>query len=243
MQTLGIIGGVSWYSTAEYYRRINQKITQVLGLPHSARLMIATVDFADLLLWQKDSSMHLLREAFLAEGCKLKSAGCEAFIIASHTLSWLGTIIESDIGIKHISLYDAVFQKLKSLDAQRVGLTGTRYTMKDYRFRELYEKAGFEVCIPREPHQQRTAHIVYKELVHGVFLQESKLAFGACFDDLEEQKVDAIVLGCTEIGLLVRESEWPARHSQNKSAVPLVDLIEAHVNAAVSWMLRAKSIE
>ncbi|NBO37685.1 amino acid racemase [bacterium] len=238
VKTLGIIGGVSWHSSAEYYRQLNLSITRLRGQRHSARVVLSSLNFADLLSWQRDPNTHQLQRGFLAEGEKLQAAGCDAFIIASHTLSWLGESIESKIGLKHISLYDALFAKLHSLGVRRVGLTGTRDTLSAPRYRDSYERAGFEVIIPDEPHFTRTATIVYKELVNGIFQEKSKEEFDQCIAHLVAKKADAVVLGCTEIGLLVREREWPSSASADAARVPLVDLIDTHVSACAAWMLQ-----
>jgi aspartate racemase len=239
LRTLGIIGGVSWHSTAEYYKLINQRIAQILGQQQSARLVITSLNLADILSWQKEASTDRLVEAFLSEGQRLKAAGCNGFLIASHTLSWLGDLIESEIGLKHLCLYDALFRKLNSIKAQKIGLIGTRYTMKDARYREKYEDAGFTVLTPAEPHLTRVATIVYKELVRGIFRADSQSAFAECFEDLIAQNVDAIVLGCTEIGLLVTDRTWPAATSPDIRSVPLTDLIETHVTQSTEWILRS----
>lgn len=238
MKTLGIIGGVSWHSSAEYYRQLNEQVAVRKGQRHSARVVMTSIDFADLLAWQKDVSQEQLKTAFLKEGERLKDAGCGAFIIASHTLTWLGELIEAELGLKHISLYAALFNRLHTLGVQRVGLLGTRYTMSDQRYRDQYQQAGFAVVTPEEPHLTRTATIVYKELVNGVFRSESKLVFEECFEHLSAKKVGAIVLGCTEIGLLVREREWSPSQARGEYTVPLVDLIETHVAECVDWMIR-----
>lgn len=237
MQTLGMIGGVSWHSTAQYYKLLNEGIALKLGARHSARIVLSSIDFADLLEWQKDKSSKQLIDAFVAEGRRLKAAGCHGFVIASHTLAWLGDIVEAETGIKHISLYEATFNKLHSLNATRIGLTGTRYTMQDAHYRERYQKVGFEIVVPNQPHLTRTAAIVYTELVQGIFRPESRNVFNECFLDLVSQNVDAIVLGCTEIGLLVTEREFSFANSEKIVAVPLVDLIEANVTECLSWML------
>lgn len=240
MKTLGIIGGVSWHSSAEYYRQLNIKVAHRLGPRHSAKLVLSSIDFADLLSWQRDSDNSRLKSAFRAEVQRLKSAGCEAFVIASHTLSWLGDDLGADVGLKHIGLYDSLISRLRTLGVRRIGLTGTRYTMTDSRYRETYEAAGFEVITPFEPHLTRTATIVYKELVNGVFLPESKIEFIRCFENLVQNKAEAIVLGCTEIGLLIPERQMAfsiASHDGMSTSVPLIDLIETHVNACIDWAL------
>ncbi|MFZ9521268.1 MAG: aspartate/glutamate racemase family protein [Silvanigrellaceae bacterium] len=237
MRTLGIIGGVSWHSTAQYYKLLNESVARSLGHRHSARIVLSSVDFADLLEWQKDKTNKALIDAFLKEGQRLKAAGCQSFIIASHTLTWLGDIVEAEIGIKHISLYDSIFNKLRLLGATRVGLTGTRYTMQDPVYRAQYERAGFKIAIPHQPHLTRTASIVYNELVQGIFLPESMNEFAKCFENLVSQGVDAIVLGCTEIGLLISSREWASKTSSGTRSIPMLDTIETHATNCVGWML------
>jgi aspartate racemase len=189
-------------------------------------------------MWQKNPDENVLMQAFLAEGVRLKAAGCDGFIIASHTLSWLGDHIQSQLGLNHVSLYEALFKRLRRLGAKRVGLTGTRYTMGDAIYRSRYTEAGFDLQVPDEPYFTGVASIVFKELVHGVFKDESRTLFYRCFDHVAEKGVDAIVLGCTEIGLLVRERTWPVRGSTSIGQIALVDLIESHAAASVEWMLQ-----
>ncbi|MBM3382701.1 MAG: amino acid racemase [Betaproteobacteria bacterium] len=240
MRKLGIIGGVSWHSSIEYYRLLNQGVSQRLGSTHSAKLVLSSLDFSELLEWQKAEDSNALKQAFLAEGERLKSAGCEGLIVASHTLSWLGDYIQNEIGLEHVSLYDALFMRLRNLSAQSVGLVGTRYTMGDQRYREEYEKAGFIIKTPDEPHFTKIARAIYKELVHGEFKDETRVLFEHCFDHLAEKGADTIVLGCTEIGLLVKDREWRARTLAHRNSIALVDLIETHVAASVDWMLKCE---
>lgn len=136
-----------------------------------------------------------------------------------------------------VNISGAASGSLHKLSVQRVGLLGTRYTMSEQRYRDQNQHAGFTVVTPKEPHLTRTATIVYKEHVNGVFRPESKALFEECFAHLSAKKVDAIVLGCTEIGLLVREREWSTTQASGERAVPLIDLIETHVAECVSWML------
>lgn len=237
MKTLGIIGGVSWHSSAEYYQQLNRAVSERLGKRHSARVVLASLDFFDLLQWQKTSDQTVLLNGLLVEANRLKSAGCDGFLIASHTLSWLGPLIEAETGLTHVSLFEAVFRQLRSLGARRMGLIGTQYTMKETLYREIYEKAGFEVFVPQEPHLTQVATIIYKELVQGIFLPQSKNSVLECVDHLGTLGAQVVVLGCTEIGLLIRERHWPQTGSKGNQPIPLIDLIEAHVSASVDWML------
>lgn len=160
MKRLGIIGGVSWHSSLQYYRLINEGIAQRLGRKHSAQLVISSLDFADLLMWQKNPDENVLKQAFLAEGERLQVAGCDGFIIASHTLSWLGDYIQKQLGLEHVRLYNALFGALTLLGVRSVGLTGTRYTMGEPVYRSKYTEAGFRVQVPDEPYFTGVASIV-----------------------------------------------------------------------------------
>lgn len=240
LRIVGLIGGVSWHSTAEYYRLLNQRVSSTCGPTHSARLFISSINFSDLLLWQKKENAQILVENFIAEGRKLKAAGCEGFLIASHTLTWLGDLIEFETGMKHLSLFEALIRRLKTMEIHKIGLTGTSYTMKDKRYRDKYQAAGFEVLIPREPHLTQVSTIVYRELVRGTFRHESRNAFQNCFADLIAQGAEAILLGCTEIGLLITERQATAPDSALPSTVPLIDLIETHVDECCEWILDAQ---
>lgn len=233
---LGIVGGVSWYSTAEYYRQLNLRVAQLYGAKHSARVVISSLNFADLLNWQKDSSQKELLCAFVEEGRRLKAAGCDAFVIASHTLSWLGERVEEELGIRHICLYSSIFNKLERLGAHSIGLMGTRYTMSDPRYVERYETAGYSVLTPDEPLRNEVARIVYKELVHGQCKGESKETLMACAEHLAQRGAHCVILGCTEMGLHVRRRSVRFPENGRIKLVPMIDLIEAHVDACVSWM-------
>jgi aspartate racemase len=233
---LGVIGGVSWHSSSEYYRQLNMRVAQHFGRRQSARIVLSSLNFADLLDWQKDNSNQQLCAAFLLEGQRLKAAGCDAFLIASHTLNWLGQLIEAQVGLSHICLYKAVFEQMKKLNLQTVGLVGTRYTMSESGYVKNYEEAGFTVVTPTEPLRTQVADIVYKELVRGIFRKESEESMLLCFQDLVARGAEAVVLGCTEIGLLVKKRSLHVRSGVGLQCIPLIDLIEVHVGACLSWM-------
>ncbi len=238
---LGVIGGVSWHSSAEYYKQFNAAVAQQFGRRQSARLVLSSLNFSDLLEWQRDDSTQLLRNAFLAEGQRLKSAGCDAFVIASHTLSWLGQLIEEEFGLSHICLYKAVHEHLNALNARTIGLIGTRYTMAETSSIGRYEEAGFKIVTPSEPLRTQVAEIIYKELVQGVFRKESEGILLAAAQDLAARGTDAVVLGCTEIGLLLKKRALHVCSAETVRRVPLVDLIEVHVGAGLIWMKEQSS--
>ncbi len=225
---LGIIGGVSWHSSIEYYRLLNENTAKRLGAKHSARLILNSLDFSNLLEWQKSKDQRDLLNGFIEAGQALRASGCQAFAIASHTLSCLGEQVEQETGLVHISLYDALFRRLRFLGARRVALLGTLQTMTEEKYQRIYSDAGFEVIVPVEPHLSNTARIVYREITRGIFNPKSRNAFIDCIDSLAQKNVDAVVLGCTEIGLLVRE--------RMLDSLPLVDLIEPHVEDCVNWL-------
>lgn len=235
---LGIIGGVSWHSSAEYYKQLNRAVAQTFGRRRSARIVLSSLDFADLLNWQRDPSHAQLKDAFLLEGTRLKAAGCDAFLIASHTLTWLGEYIESAIGLPHVGLYEALFSQLRKQEARTVGLMGTRYTMTDPVYLEHYKRAGFGVVTPDEPLRGAVAEIIYKELVQGHFSASSEKTVLDCAASLAAGGADAVVLGCTELGLLVKKRSLPVRVNERLRHMALIDPIAAHVEACMTWLQR-----
>lgn len=227
---LGIIGGVSWYSTARYYQRINEYVGASLGREHSARLVINSLEFSQLLQWQSKRDQIELVDGFVRAGKELAAAGCSAFAIASHTLSFLGEKVASETGLEHISLYSSVMRRLSGLNAKRIGLIGTLQTMTEERYAKMYKDHGYQIVVPDARYLKPVARVVYRELTRGEFKESSRKLFFECFDSLIEQQVDAIVLGCTEIGLLTQKESH--RH------IPLIDLIEVHADDCFTWICR-----
>jgi aspartate racemase len=236
MRRLGIIGGVSWHSTLAYYASLNSGVEKATKGRNCVSLVLSSMNLGEILRGQKKKSHEALLDLFVQEGRRLKSAGCDAFLIASHTYSMLGSAIEKELDFQHISLFSAVERHLIQSNVNRMGLIGSLHTMTDDSFAELYECSGLTVVRPEEPHLNRVAGIVFRELIRGLFRTESRHRVRDCLNHLGSRGVDAIVLGCTELGLLIPEREWVVPCGAGERKIPLIDLIEVHVEQAIRWM-------
>ena len=229
MKTLGLIGGMSWESTVPYYRLINEGIKARLGGLHSAKLVLYSVDFAEVEQlqsagrWQKAG--HMLAQAAQA----LQAAGAQGLVLCTNTMHKVADAIESAVDLPLIHIADATAQAVQSAGLQRVGLLGTRFTMEQDFYKARLQKAcGLDVLVPESSERDEVHRIIYQELCLGQVNDGSRDAYRRVMDSLIAQGAQGIILGCTEIGLLV---------DANDSAVPLFDTTALHAQAAVDWML------
>lgn len=240
MRRLGIIGGVSWHSSAAYYAGLNAGVEKATRGKDSASLVLSSMNLGDILRLQKNESSNAVIDLFLHEGRRLKASGCDAFLIASHTFSIFGSEVERELNFEHLSLFSSVEMHLAQLKVQKMGLIGSLHTMRDDAYVHGYEHAGLSVVRPQEPHLSQVAKVVFRELVRGVFRPESRGVVRSCLAHLAAREADAIVLGCTELGLLIPEREWTVSSEGVERKIPLIDLIDVHVEHAVRWLLVGK---
>ena len=230
MKSIGLIGGMSWESSLEYYRLVNEGIKTRLGGLHSAKCIMVSVDFAEIEAFQRtgqwDRSAQVLAEA--AQG--LERAGADCVILCTNTMHKVAGAIQATVKIPLIHIADPTAEKIRLAGIQRVGLLGTRFTMEeDFYKNRLIERFGLDVLIP-EPDQRDCVHrVIYDELVLGVIRDESRLEYKSIISDLVRRGAQAIILGCTEIGLLVGPEDSP---------VPLFDTTSLHAEAAVDFALK-----
>jgi aspartate racemase len=229
MKTLGLIGGMSWESTLVYYRLINETVKQRLGGLHSARCILYSVDFADVAecqqrgLWPEAG--QILGDAAQA----LERAGADMLVLCTNTMHKLADAIQSRIGIPLLHIADATARSVKQAGLRRVGLLGTRFTMEEAFYRaRLADRFGLEVIIPT-PEDRDTVHrVIYEELCLGLTRPESKEQLAAILARLVATGAEGIILGCTELGLLIRDED---------SSRPLFDTTRLHALAAVDGAL------
>jgi aspartate racemase len=228
MRTLGIIGGTSWESTAVYYRLINEGVRNRLGGLHSAHLVLASVDFQgysdDMAAGRWDS----VEAGLLDETDRLVGAGAEALLIASNTMHLMAESISHHSGLRVLHIADATGGAIKNAKLRRIGLLGTQYTMemgfyKD-RFRDSF---GIESIIPGENERKTITGIIFDELCKGVFKEESKRMLIGIVDDLAAAGAEGIVLGCTELPLVIKQADI---------ALPLWDTLGLHATMAVDFL-------
>jgi len=224
-----MLGGMSWESTQEYYRHINKKIGEKLGGLHSAKVILNSVDFDVIEKLQHEGDWERMGVLLSDAAYSVEKAGAEGLIICTNTMHRLVPEISQNITIPILHIADATAQRLVADGIQRVGLLGTAFTMEqDFYKGRLTEKFGLEVFIPNEIQRQKIHSVIYNELCLGITKKTSRTYYSEVISALAEQGAQAVILGCTEIGLLV---------SQEDSLLPIYDTAVIHAEAAVDWML------
>ncbi|WP_407568632.1 aspartate/glutamate racemase family protein [Deinococcus altitudinis] len=228
MNLLGVIGGMSWTSTAEYYRLLNEGVASRLGGLHSARLLLHSVDFAQVEAMQRqdhwDQAGALLAEA--ARG--LERAGAGALLLATNTMHKVAPATENAVGVPLLHIADCTARAIRAAGLSRVGLLATRFTMEQDFYRERLAAHGIETLVPCEAGRAEVHRIIYGELCRNVVLPQSRERYREIMAELVGRGAQGLILGCTEITLLV---------SQADTDVPVFDTTAIHVQAALDWML------
>jgi len=230
MKSIGMIGGMSCESTVLYYRLINQEVKRRLGGHHNGRSVMVTVDFDDVERMQRTGDWDALGELMAETAKQIELGGADFIILCTNTTHKVAGWIESAATIPLLHIADATADAIQNAGEQRVGLLGTKFTMEQTFFRERLECRGIDVLIPDEASRDTIHQVIYGELVHGVTRPESKEAFRGMIGDLEKRGAQSVILGCTEIGMLIQPADSP---------IPLHDTTVVHANAAVNWALRS----
>ncbi|MGV0959893.1 MAG: aspartate/glutamate racemase family protein [Limnohabitans sp.] len=229
MKTLGLIGGMSWESTVPYYRLINEGVKARLGGLHSARLVLYSVDFAQVEALQRAGDWAAAGDLLAQAARTLQTAGAQAIVLCTNTMHKVAPAIESAVGVPLLHIADATAQAVRLAACTRVGLLGTRFTMEqDFYKARLHEQHGLTVMLPSPTDRDEVHRIIYEELCLGQVQPHSRMVYRRIMGDLVAQGAQAIVLACTEIGLLV---------SAQDCTVPLFDTTVLHAQAAVDWAL------
>ena len=232
MKTLGLIGGMSWESSAQYYRLINEEVRRRLGGAHSAQLLLWSVDFAGIKQLQHDGDWDALGARMVDAARRLQAGGAELLLICTNTMHKLAGRIESACPLPLLHIADPTAEAIVQAGIGRVGLLGTAFTMEQDFYRgRLSERFGLEVLVPDADDRGRVHAIIYQELIAGIVEDRSRQVFAEVIARLVERGAQAIILGCTEIMLLV--------HAQD-SAVPLFDTTTLHAHAAVEAALASR---
>ena len=228
MKTIGRLGGMSWESTQTYYRLLNEGVKRRLGGLHSAKLILYSVDFAEIEELQHQGNWAETGNILSRAARALEQAGAEFLVIGTNTMHKVAPEIEQTIGIPLLHIADATAGVLKQDGLSSVGLLGTRFTMEQDFYRERLEQAGIQVIVPEEPEREVIHRVIYEELCQGEINQASKQAYLEIVTSLTERGAQAVILGCTEIGLLIRQEDTP---------VALYDTTEIHAAQAVEKAL------
>ncbi|MHC1653924.1 aspartate/glutamate racemase family protein [Stenotrophomonas maltophilia] len=229
MKTLGLIGGMSWESSAQYYRLINEEVRQRLGGAHSAQLLLWSVDFAGIKQLQHEGDWNTLGAHMIDGARRLQAGGADLLLICTNTMHLLVDRIEASCPLPLLHIADPTAEAIVRTGARTVGLLGTAFTMEqDFYRNRLQERFGLEVLIPGADDRHNVHDIIYRELIAGVVSEHSRQVYAGVIARLVERGAEAIILGCTEIMLLVRPQD---------SAVPLFDTTTLHALAAVDAAL------
>ncbi|WP_047044524.1 aspartate/glutamate racemase family protein [Vibrio mexicanus] len=229
MKTIGLIGGMSWESTVVYYKALNTFTKEKLGGLHSAKVLINSIDFAELEVLQRTGEWDKSADMLLDCAQSLQKAGADFILIGTNTMHKVAPQVASDISIPLLHIADATAQRLIKDGVTKVGLLGTAYTMEqDFYKGRLKEEFGLEVIVPNGVQRKLAHDVIYNELCLGKINQRSKQDYVEIINDLQEQGAEAVILGCTEITLLV---------SNEDTRVPLYDTTAIHAEAAVELAL------
>jgi aspartate racemase len=229
MKTIGLLGGMSWESTALYYRWINELTRELLGGTHSARLLMLSVDFHEIEILQHVGQWQQLGDMLTADALRLQTAGAELLLICTNTMHIAAPQIEAALSIPLLHIADPTGAALRQAGLWRVGLLGTRFTMEQPFYAErLRQKFGLDVLVPPPAERDIVHRVIYEELVRGIVRTESAEQYRQVIMGLAEAGAQAIIAGCTEIGLLVKPGDCP---------LPLYDTALLHARAAVDAAL------
>ena len=229
MKVIGLIGGMSWESTVPYYRIVNETVKQRLGGLHSARVVLYSVDFDEIERLQHSDQWTVAGERLAYVACAVERAGAECVVLCTNTMHKVVPQIEAAVRIPLLHIADATAAEIKSAKVSTVGLLGTRFTMEqDFYKDRLQRDHGLRVVIPNADDRAIVHRVIYEELCLGNVVDGSRGEYRRVMDDLVRQGAQAIILGCTEITLLVRPSD---------SAVPLFDTTSIHARKAAEWAL------
>jgi aspartate racemase len=229
MKIIGMIGGMSWESSIEYYRIINETVRNELGGLHSAKSIMYSVEFAEIEALQHQDRWDDAGQIMISAARSIESAGADCVIICTNTMHKLYDIVQQNIKIPMLHIADPTAEAIKDKAMHRIALLGTRFTMEeDFYKGRLADKHGLKVMIPSATEMEIVHTVIYHELCSGIINSESEQKYVDIIRRLVEEGAQGIILGCTEIGLLVKQEDSP---------VPLFDTTEIHAKAAVKYAL------
>ena len=228
LRLLGVLGGMSWTSTEIYYRLLNAGVAARLGGLHSARLLVHSVDFEPIAVRQHAGDWAGTAEILGEAARGLAAAGAEGVLLATNTMHKVADEVERAAGLPLLHIADATAAAVRSAGLDRVGFLGTAYTMEDSFLLDRLARGGVETVVPPAPARAEVHRIIFDELVRDVVREDSRATYRGIMADLVAAGARGMILGCTEIGLLIGPDD---------TTVPVFDTTEIHANAAVDWMV------
>ena len=225
MKTIGLIGGMSWESTQSYYQLLNQGVKNKLGGLHSAKIVLVSLDFAEIAVLQQQQDWPQMAEILIKAAKQVEAAGADYLLICTNTMHKLAEQVQAAVAIPLLHIADAVGENLIQHNFKKVALLGTQFTMEqDFYKQRLADKFAIEVLIPDTQGRETVHRVIYDELCKGIISPESKTEYLTIIDDLTQQGAEAIILVCTEIALLVQQSD---------TSIPLLDSTALHCAMAL----------
>ncbi len=229
MKTIGLIGGMSWESTVEYYRLLNETVRDRLGGFHSAKCVIVSVDFDEIEAMQSENRWEDATRAMTTAARQLENAGAEIILLCTNTMHKCAPGIQKETNLPFLHIADATAQAIKAQGLSKVGLLGTRFTMEESFIKDrLADSFGLTVLTPDQNEREIIHRIIYEDLVQGIIHENSRQAYVQIIDQLINRGAQGIILGCTEIGLLIRQEDV---------SVPVFDTTRIHAVSAVDFSL------
>ncbi|WP_231441537.1 aspartate/glutamate racemase family protein [Brevibacterium zhoupengii] len=230
MRRIGLLGGMSWHSSIEYYTKINTAVAQRLGGHHSAQILLDSTDFADIRDLQVAEDWAGAGASLAATGQRLQAGGAEAVAIATNLMHKCAPALEAAVDVPVIHIVDSIAAVARERGYSTLAVLGTRLTMLDGFYTERLEAQGFRTHVPDEQTCNEVDQIIFDELTQGIFTDASRARHVEIMDGLKARGADAVALSCTEIGLLVPPETAP---------LPAIDSVDAHVATIVEWMMAA----
>ena len=230
MKTIGLIGGMSWESSIEYYRIINESVKEKLGGLHSAKSLMVTVDFAEIEKLQHEDRWDEAAQILVKCAQDLERGGADCIVLCTNTMHKLAGQIIANVNIPFLHIADPTAEKIVAAGMKKIGLLGTRFTMEhDFYKGRLIQNFGLDVLVPDKTNRDIVHRVIYEELVQGKILDASRAEYKRIIELLINNGAEGIILGCTEIELLVKQED---------SSVPLFPTTQIHAVAAVEFALR-----
>jgi aspartate racemase len=234
MKTIGLIGGMSWESSIVYYELINKKTKELLGGHHSCKSLMYTVDFDEIVKLQHAEKWEELNEIMADAAKRLEKGGADIVVLCTNTMHLCSQAIKDSISIPFLHIAEAAGIEIANQSLKKIGLLGTKFTMeKDFYKKVLTDSFGIDVIIPNEQEREQIHIIIYGELVNGVIKNDSREVFKAIIKNLEKSGAEGVILGCTEIPLLISASDVN---------IPIFDTTRIHAEKAVQWAINNTQI-
>jgi len=228
MKTIGLIGGTSWQSTTTYYRAINETVAQILGGHHSAKMIMSSVDYSSIVKCADQNDWNGIETILTREAKRLEEAGADFFLICANTLHKVADSVTKNVKIPLLHIVDATAEEIKKSGIKKVGLIGTRFTMEDNFYCSRLSKHGVDAVIPDDTQRKEIDQIIFEELTLGILKEQSLHKYKKVIDSLVKNGAKGIILGCTEIHLLVQQCHI---------SVPVFDTATIHSVAAAKMAI------